>query len=80
MYSYESDCLKNWSRILSMQWYVDASPSMVLNRLTLEVDPSDRRVTQIRGRCNRKADEHEMKVVRLWAERHNHRIADWAND
>ncbi len=79
-YSYESDCLKNWSRILSMQWYVDASPSMVLNRLTLEVDPSDRRVTQIRGRCNRKADEHEMKVVRLWAERHNHRIADWAND
>jgi hypothetical protein len=80
VYSYEEDCIRNWSRILSMQWFVPASPMVVLNRLTLEVDPASRKVTQIRGRCNRKADEHEMKLVRLWAEAHRLSIADWANE
>ena len=80
VYSYESNCIRGWSRIVSLRWVVPASPLEVLNRLTLEVDPSSRTVSQIRGRCNRKADELEMKIVRLWASAHRLRVEDWANE
>jgi hypothetical protein len=59
---------------------VPASPLEVLNRLTIEVDPSSRTVSQIRGRSNRKADELEMKIVRLWAGAHGLRVETWANE
>jgi hypothetical protein len=80
VYSYESNCIRGWSRIVSLRWVVPASPLEVLNRLTIEVDPSSRTVSQIRGRSNRKADELEMKIVRLWAGAHGLRVETWANE
>jgi hypothetical protein len=80
VYSYESSCIRGWSRIVSLRWVVPASPLEVLNRLTIEVDPSSRTVSQIRGRSNRKADELEMKIVRLWAGAHGLRVETWANE
>lgn len=80
VYSYELDCIRGWSRIISLRWVVPTSPTEVINRLTVEINPGNRTITQIRGRCNRKADEHEMKMVRLWASIHNLKLDSWANE
>lgn len=81
VYSYEENCLRGWSKILSMRWVVPADDlaqdAEVLRRLTIEVNHQQKEVVQVRGRFNRDADEHEMKMVRLWAGQHGYRIAEW---
>lgn len=81
VFSYEENCLRGWSKILSMRWVVPAADltqeAEVLRRLTIEVNLKSRQVVQIQGRFNRDADEHEMKMVRLWAGQQGFRISEW---
>jgi hypothetical protein len=82
VFSYEQDCIRNSSKIVSMRWIGPTEGLMheaeILNRVTIEVDLKSRAIVQIRGRCNRSADEHEMKVIRVWAGDHGLKIEDWA--
>lgn len=79
--TYTDRCLSGRSAIVSLRWYAVAaseSPTLLLDRLTLEISPAQRAVVQIRGRCNRGATEEEMKVIRHWAGDHGLRIAEYA--
>lgn len=82
VYTYTEQCLSGRTCIVSLRWYAVASRAEVasheLERITVEVSPSTRRVVQIRGRLNRRATEEEMKGIRHWAGVHGLRIDDYA--
>ncbi len=81
VFSYTQNCLRGWSKIISMRW-VGRSGSLleasdIVNRLTIEVSTTTREVVQIKGRHNRTPDDHEMKIVKLWAGHHGLKLNDW---
>ena len=67
VFTYTWRCEAGSSRIVSLRWYPVVSQELVCKRITLEISPSLRRVVQIRGLNNRRADDEELKIVRLWA-------------
>lgn len=82
VFSYTHSCVRGWSKIVSIRWVL-GSESMddltnIASRITLEIRPSSREIVQIRGKHNRRAEDSEMKVIRLWAADHGLRISDFA--
>lgn len=75
--SYAVKCHQNRSRIASLRWF-DARTAEEIARLTVEVDLDRRRVVQIRGRRNRRAEPEELDVVRRWVEAHGLTIGAYA--
>jgi len=64
VFTYVWACVHDESRIVSIRFHQGDAE---FSRLTIEIDPSNRTVTQIRGYANRLALEDELKVVRRWA-------------
>jgi hypothetical protein len=81
VWSYVNSCANGHARIVSIRWLVDShdplNPGPELSRLTLEVRMQQRAVVQIRGKVNREAEDHEMRIVRLWAGEHGLTIDEW---
>lgn len=78
VYSYTHACARGVSKIVSVRWVGESGSLLetadILNRLTLEIWTQTREIIQIKGKHNRSADPHEMKIIRLWAADHGLKI------
>ena len=64
--TYTRDCLELRSAVFSIRIGEDDPHG----ELTVEVGRDTRRVLQARGRWNRRPDDHEHGILRLWADQH----------
>lgn len=83
VYGYASGCAEGRSEIVSFRWFAVASetetPTVEVERITVEVSMQRRAVVQISGKLNRRATDEEMAIVRLWAGEKGFTIEPWAN-
>jgi len=75
VYSYQKDCERGESGIVSMRWYKPgaANPS---SRVTIEFEPQSRSIVQIRSSLNRDPSAAHMESIRRWASKVNLKIAE----
>lgn len=66
VYSYTDACVGGRSRIFSLRRVHDTSGEE-LTRVTIEINPNERTIVQVRGRMNKSPEDYEWTVIRLWA-------------
>ena len=72
--TYGEYCVRGESSIWSVREVFPNRKSKKL--LTIEVEEKEKRISQINGKNNRLAKDHEMKWIKTWAEREGLTIAD----
>lgn len=73
--SYEDDCVRNSSRIVSLRWSQVGSAHE--RRVTIEVHPDRKEVVQAARKHNRPITPDDMEVLRAWAADHGHSISSY---
>jgi hypothetical protein len=48
-------------------------------RLTIEVDPKQKQIIQIKGRYNRYATQQEMRIIKLWMHEKRLSFSEWCD-
>ncbi|MEM7183415.1 MAG: PcfJ domain-containing protein [Spirochaetota bacterium] len=64
--TYESQCIKRQTTIWSMAYFIKDKRLRVL---TIEVNPFNKRVVQVRGKNNRFATKSELKIIQRWCKK-----------
>lgn len=66
VYSYARSCASGRCSI----WTLELESSLHKDKLlTIEVDNQSREIRQVRGYKNRYADDEEMRIIAMWAEK-----------